>query len=286
MLTGVVPDHPTAADHFSLIPTWILGGNDQFGTCGPVSVANARLLVTSYLTGTPQRVTTSDVFDLYRRSGNPNFDPATGADDNGVDLQTMLEAVHSGGLAGVECAAFARVDFTSMEELRAAVAIFGSVIYGVNLEVDQQNQTGNGLWDFSQSADWGGHAVMSGRYTESPQDRTGVITWADVVDMTDAFMSHQVEEAWVVIWPEHFGTTEFQQGVNQAQLAADYEALTGQPFPVAPPTPAPGPTPDPGRVPDAIDTAFADTAHAWLNHHALRHTMRTALKTWLQGRGL
>src|ERR1019366_2542785 len=36
-----------------------------------------------------------------------------------------------------------------------------------------------------------------------------------------------VEEAWVVIWPEHLATTTFEQGVDQALLAADYQALTG-----------------------------------------------------------
>ena len=37
-----------------------------------------------------------------------------------------------------------------------------------------------------------------------------------------------VSEAWVAIWPKQLGTAEFEQGVDQAQLAADYLALTGQ----------------------------------------------------------
>ena len=39
-----------------------------------------------------------------------------------------------------------------------------------------------------------------------------------------------VEEAWVVVWPEHLGTREFEQGVDLAQLKADYQALTGGPL--------------------------------------------------------
>ena len=85
-LTGVVPAHPASADDFSLISDWGMYANDQFGDCGPVSVANQRKLVTKYLTGTEVSVTINDVFDLYRRSGNPTFDPNTGADDNGVDI--------------------------------------------------------------------------------------------------------------------------------------------------------------------------------------------------------
>ncbi len=247
--TGVVPAAPPATDYFNRVPTWILGANDRFGTCGPTSVANDRLQVTTYLTGTPQVGTDDDVFDLYRRSGNPNFDPATGADDNGVNMQTMLEAVVSGGFAGTKALGFAQVDHTNLEEMRAAIAIFGSLLLGVVLEVPQQSQTGQRLWDYVPGAVWGGHAIMNGRYS-TPDGRTGVISWQLVVDATDAFLMHQLDEAWVVIWPEHLGSVAFLQGVDLATLAADYEALTGRPFPaVVPPTPTPTPPPPPTPTP-------------------------------------
>lgn len=41
-----------------------------------------------------------------------------------------------------------------------------------------------------------------------------------------------VEEAWVAIWPEHLGTNGFEQGVDQAELAAAYQALTGSALPI------------------------------------------------------
>ena len=44
---------------------------------------------------------------------------------------------------------------------------------------------------------------------------------------TDGFWANGVEEAWVVIWPEHLGTKEFLEGVDLAELAADYQAMTG-----------------------------------------------------------
>jgi hypothetical protein len=83
-----------------------------------------------------------------------------------------------------------------------------------------------------------------------------VVTWAEVVGSTDAFWSHQVEEAYVVIWPEHLGTKAFLEGVDRQALASDFQALTGRPFPVQPaPTPVPVP-PVPGPVVDAADRAF------------------------------
>jgi hypothetical protein len=268
-LTGVRPSHSPTADHFAAIRTWVLGGNDRFGTCGPTSVANARRLITAYLAGAPDTFTDEQVFDLYRRSGNPNFDPATGADDNGVDMQTMCEALMSGGFAGVKPVCFAQVDATNLDDVRACEEIFGSVLLGVTLQDDQNVQTDTGLWHYSPSPTWGGHAIMSGRYTDpagTVDDRTGVISWRLVVDTADDFLVHQCDQVWVVIWPEHLGTKEFIEGVNLSVLAADYEALTGRPFPSVPqPVPVPDPVPSPG-VPTKVDLALAKDAHAWLDH--------------------
>ncbi len=229
-LTGTLPDNAPAVDHFARVDHWILGGNDRYGDCGPVSVANQRLLVTTYLTGKPQVASQAAIFDLYRRSGNPGFDPATGADDHGVVLQTMAEELTRGGIGGVRALAVARVDHTSFVELRAAISIFGSVLFGVNLETAQQAQTDRHLWDYvPYSGEWGGHAILGGRYREAP-DETDVVTWAEVVGMTDAFMDNQLEEAWAVIWPEHLRSAAFVAGLSVADLATDWQALTGTPM--------------------------------------------------------
>jgi hypothetical protein len=268
-LTGVKPAHSPTADHFAAIGTWILGGNDRFGTCGPTSVANQRRLITAYLSGKAEMYPENVIFDLYRRSGNPTFDPTTGAGDNGVDMQTMCEALMSGGFAGVKPVCFAQVDATNLDDVRACEEIFGSVLLGVTLQDDQNAQTDAGLWSYSPSPVWGGHAIMSGRYTDpagTADDRAGVISWAMVVDSTDDFLVHQCDQVWVVIWPEHLGTKEFQEGVDISVLAPEYEALTGKPFPGRPaPTPPPIPAPGPGVHSD-VDLKLAASLHAWLTH--------------------
>lgn len=289
VLTGAVPVHPVSVDHFSEVVDWGLYSNDRYGVCGPTSVANQRKLITRYLTGVESSPSQDDVFDLYRRSGNPQFDPATGADDNGVDMQSMCEALVSGGIGGVKALGFAKVDVSNLDEVRAAIAIFGSLLLGVNLETAQQVQTGRGLWDYAPSSEWGGHAVLAGRYTSA---KTGgdlaVITWADVVGLTDLFEQHQVEEAWVVVWPEHLGTAEFQAGVDVAALASDYLALTGRPFPAVVPPPAPGPQPAPSPV-DAADLALAPLLRRFVNEHHVSHELRQlagVAKAWLLDKGL
>lgn len=289
ILTGVAPDHPVAADHFSAVGDWGLYTNDRFGVCGPTSAANSRKLTTKIITGAEQSPTLADVYDLYRRSGNPNFDPATGADDNGVDMQTMCEAMLSGGLGGVRPLAFAKVDHNNLGEMDAAVDIFGFLLLGVSLQVAQQQQTDSYLWDYSQSADWGGHAVLNGRYKEDPTavaERRGTITWAMVVDMTDNFIDQQLDEAWVVIWPEFWNNPVFDRAVDKSRLADIYRQLTDRAFPVPTP-PAPTPTPQPTPAPSGANFQLdqevlthltrSAQAHsggnqsAWLNNHLRRY---------------
>lgn len=227
-----VPVHPGQADHFTQVTSWILGGNNEFGTCGPTGLANLRLLTTTYLTSKPVRASNTTIYDLYRRSGNPRFNPRTGAGDQGVVLQTMLEAAVRGGFGGVKPIAFARVDITDLDEVRAAVAIFGGLLFGADLTESQADQQ---VWDYTPDSDeWGGHAFMVGSYTSDAAPHhadLGEVSWAEVLGMTDEFYNRQVGEAWVVIWPEHLGSRQFVLGVDQSVLGSYYYQLTGRKLP-------------------------------------------------------
>ena len=276
-LTGVVPEHPATVDHLSRAGlAFGLYENDDFSDCGPTSVANLVRLVTSWLGGGMVAPTQNDVFDLYRRSGNPDFNPATDADDNGVDMQTMLEALLAEGIGGRKPVAFASVDHTDVDAVRAAVAIFGGVLFGVDLQEAQRDQTDARRWEYAPSPEWGGHAVMAGQY-EDPDgvgsDVLGVVTWAQQVECTDAFLAHQLDEVWVVIWPEHLTDAGFLAGVDVQALAADYQALTGRPLPI--PLPGPDPRPDPG----AASFPVAADLVARIDRVAARH--RLSPQTWL-----
>jgi hypothetical protein len=102
------------------------------------------------------------------------------------------------------------------------------------LDANQQEFAEGRAWtDVAGSPIDGGHAILGGGYTTAD---VKFITWAQETEFARSFWNGVVqgaplvEEAWVVIWPEHLGTTAFEQGVDQAQLAADYQALTGDPL--------------------------------------------------------
>jgi hypothetical protein len=269
ILSGVVPAHPATADHFGKL-TFGLYENDTYGDCGPTSVANLVRLVTGGLLGAEIIPSQEDVFDLYRRSGNPTFNPGNDEGDNGVDMQTMLEELLRNGIGDgkggkVKPLAFAKVDVMSDAELEAAVSIFGGVLWGVNLQVAQQAQTDATppKWDYKRSAEWGGHAVLDGAYGIGLED---VISWAKRVHTTAAFRANQLEEAWVVIWPWNLDHPAFQAGVDIEALAAAYEDLTGNVLPIPIPIPIPSPPPAPpapGAHPTPASLALWGEVRDW-----------------------
>ncbi len=265
-LTGIVPQVPAAEDYLAeLNGGWNMLGNDVAGDCVAVTWANVRRLVTTKLTAVPAYPTQDEVWSVYKTQ-NPDFNPNGAASgngpgsesDQGMDIQTLLEYLNkTGGPDGVKAAAFAQVDHSNTAEVKAAIALFGYVWTGINVQSVNMQEFNNGQpWDYSPSSALdGGHSVITGGYGPPGQGPLGgnqrFITWAAETSFTDNFWKHNVEEAWVVIWPEMLGLAEFLAGVDIAALATGYQAITGKPFPVAvtPPKPAP---PEPVPAPTIV----------------------------------
>ena len=256
-LTGIIPDHPISEDYLNTLQNWQMLGNDQYGDCVAVTWANMRRLVTATLSS-ENYPTMNQVIALYKTQ-NPNFP----TQDDGMDIQTCLEYLHSlGGPDGTKVVAFAKVDFSNMDEVRAALAIFGCLWLGINVQKVNMTEFDRGQpWDYIPgSPDEGGHSIIGGGYTGIASNDIRFITWGQETGFTDNFWNKQVEEAWAVIWPEQLGTIEFQEGIDLNLLAADYKALTGDDLPLTPtpqpPTPTPAPVPDPnapGCLPSALN---------------------------------
>lgn len=233
--------------------------------CVAVTWAHVRRLVTS-IARAEDYPSQDEVWTVYRTQ-NPDFDPngdaetnGPGSDaDRGMDIQTLLEyLVKHGGPDNTKAVAFAKVDPTNPDEVKAAIAIFGYVWTGIVVqEANQQDFADGRPWDYHRaSTDEGGHSVITGGYGPPGPGPLGgderFITWAEETSFTDAYWRRKVEEAWVVVWPEHLTHPAFLDGVDLAALAADYTALTGRPFPaVVPPVPAPVPSPPPSPTPAA-----------------------------------
>jgi len=233
-LTGHIPPHPGAVDYLAALNGgWQMLGNDQYGDCVAVTWANVRRLVSVTLKPPGSYPDQDQVFAFYKTQ-NPGFP----SDDNGMDIQTALEYLNTnGGPDGVRAVAFAKVDHHNVNEVRAAIAIFGYVWTGVQvLDANMDEFRANQPWDYvAGSPVDGGHSIVTGGYGPAGSGALGgderFITWAEETSFTDSFWSHEVDECWAVIWPEHLGTAEFEQGINMAQLSADYREITGHDLP-------------------------------------------------------
>jgi hypothetical protein len=234
--------YPNAVDYLARTgPGWNMLGNDIASDCVSVTWANARRLVTT-VTGKPSYPGQAQVWQFYQTQ-NTGFDPAGTAqtngpgsnEDNGMDIQTALEAlVTTGGPDGVKAVAFGAVDAKNIPQVKLALDVFGYLWTGINVLAANLTEFGNAQpWNYvAGSQNDGGHSVLTGGYGPQRPGALGgderFITWAQETSFTDLFWQSQVEEAWVCIWPEHLGTAAFQAGVNAQALAADFHQLTGR----------------------------------------------------------
>ena len=240
-------DIPVSADNLAPFSDWQVLGNDTWSDCVAVAWANTRRLVTSKLGLTELYPTLDEVLAFYKTQ-NPKFDPQGGSNDgpgsiadDGMIIQTGLEYLHNNkGPDGVAPIAFAKVDTTNMEDVEAALATFGSLWLGIvildNNYIEWKNHQPWAVNGSSQFKDR--HSVIAGAYNPNIH----FVTWGGVTNFTQDYWNGSVggtplvEEAWVVIWPEHVGTRRFMVGVDFQQLATEYQKVTGISFqfPVAP----------------------------------------------------
>lgn len=243
-----VPEHPAGKDdNLVKLDDWQVLGNDLAGDCNAVAWANTRRLVTATLAKQENYPDQDEVWAFYRTQ-NPDFDPHGSKDtdgpespaDAGMDIQTGLEHLHAhGGPDGAPVVAFARVDPTDLEEVEAAIAVFGSLWLGIFVLDANQTEFGeNRSWTDVRGAEIdGGHAVIGGGYVPESGRHKGTditfVTWGKETKFAPSFWNGSahgrrlVEEAWVVVWPEHLGSQQFLAGVDLDQLKADYHELTG-----------------------------------------------------------
>lgn len=280
----VVPEHPIASDPTAGV-AFGLDRNDEFGVCVPTGKDNYCRTVTKALTGVQRSMTQEQVFADYRTQ-NPGFDPALAwndprQEDNGMVIQDYLAMLAKRG----DILGFAKVDVSNDDLLTAAEYLFLGILWGVDLDVAQQSQTDRGTWDYvAGSPSWGGHCTVTPVY--SGDDRQRTVTWAELVWTTDAFRRRQLDEAWVILLPEHIANPGFRARYDLAKFAQAYTDITGRPFPVDVPPPPPPPPPPPVEPPPDAAGCLVTALRRFLASKACPGYLRKAAQDWLTSLGL
>jgi len=243
---------PPAEDWISQVPAWNMAANDRAGCC-TCSGAGHMVTQTEHY-GQAKDVTIADADTLKMYTALSGYNPKTGANDDGASLQDALNYWRKTGLAGYKIEAFAQIDASNLDLVRACISIFGAVYTGFNFPAGAMDQFDAGKpWTVpttkaGQKVD-GGHCVPFMAY-----DPTGFtcVTWGKAQKLDLAFYQKYFapeNDVWVAIdtdWLTRTGNSP--DGLDVATLNADYAALTGKPGPFTV-TPAPSPVPAPQPVP-------------------------------------
>lgn len=202
---------------------------DGLGDCTCACMGHQIQAFTAY-SGTEVTVTDADVLTAYEAVSG--YDPKTGANDNGANVQDVLAYWRKTGVAGHKILAFAELTgLHNFDAIKTALDLFGTVYLGVAVPASAMQQFDDGEpWTVVKGSPIeGGHAIPLQKFNESGDNELEIVTWARLQPLTKQWWNTYVEEAWVVItqdWLDAAGDTV--DGLDLAQLKADFTALTGE----------------------------------------------------------
>lgn len=209
VLTRVYDALKVPSDPTSLFP---MDGNDTLGDCTIAALAHA---ITTYrgMLGKKEIMAQQAVVKLYMH--------LTGGVDSGLNEIDVLNYWRKTAVAKDKILAFASVDPKNHTHVQQAIALFGGVYIGFQV---QQNC----IQDFDAHKPWtpgplttDGHAVFAVGYD---QNNVTVLTWGNTQQGTWAWWDECVDEAYAIVPPEAKNAT-FAPGFNVAQLEADLQAV-------------------------------------------------------------
>jgi hypothetical protein len=223
-------------------------GNDRLGDCMYAAAAHAD----NTFTGNVGTESTFDESVLER-----DYEKLSGG-DNGLDEGTLIQGWKD-GIAGVTAASILDaldIDTTDPATMRAAVYLFGGVLFMLDVP-DPWCDTANGdAWDVPATADQNnGHGTFI-----NGVDAAGnyhLLTWGGYRKLTPAGLKACDPSGFVVFSLRWFNAQGYApNGLHYAQLAAMWTAAGGKSLP---PSPFPAPTP-PSPTPIPVTGVIAEIA--------------------------
>jgi hypothetical protein len=229
-LTPVRPTPPANLTWYpknKVIPMYL---NDKIGCCGVSSMAHLIGVWTANAINNELVFDDSAVREAYSGitgSEGAAYDPATGANDNGVAMLDALNYYHRVGLGGRKNVGFVEVNAKSQLDVQLACWWYGGLYCGFDLPAAVEPT-------FSTSAPWtlgdkpptgawtpgslGGHAVEISSY--SPRGVT-CTTWDMYKSMDWNFFHTYCTECYAVFSLDWVYMNEAPNGINNQQLLRD-----------------------------------------------------------------
>jgi hypothetical protein len=288
---------PVKVDWGSGVTDWGMYLNDSLGDCTCADLGHTIKQTSLYGTKVEISVTDADVLKTYKAVSGYDGTPAT---DNGAVIQDVMSYWRKTGIGGHKSLAFAEVDITNLDEVYAAIEVFGSVHLGLNFPAFAMDQFNNGQpWDVqtTNAKIEGGHDVVGVGYDKA-QGTITVVTWGALQTVTLAFFKKYFEEGWIAILPEWVNVQGVNpEGIDLYGLGQQLHILTGDPnpfpapAPVPDPVPTPIPTPPPAPTPVPVsgsDALLWSQTKVWASqrHVSGNKAAAAAVNAWAKAKGL
>jgi hypothetical protein len=224
------PPAPPESNWLTGVKAWPMLANDTLGDCVEAASGHMIELWQSLTSPSAPVPTQAQIVSAY--SGAAGYVPGDPNTDQGTDMLTFLNYWRQTGVGGNKIAAYVSLKPGNLTELKQAIFLFGAAMIGVALPITAQSQpngwtvpgptTGDG-----SPGSWGGHCVPVGAYNESaaPERRNQLVTWGEVITMSDDFYRTYCDEAYAVIDPAWFDGSLAPNHFDMAALQADLAAL-------------------------------------------------------------
>lgn len=250
ILPGITP--PVSTNYAALAASALaqMYENDQLGDCVIAAVEHVKGVMVANQPATPPIFADPQTTAFY--SAACGYVPGKPNTDQGCDIQTVIDYwIANGAPVGTTPKPIGSlsIDPTNQNEIQTAIWLFQNILPGIELPdawVNPFPSASGFTWDVAGAPDpENGHCPPFIDYgpagpVVSTWGMTGIITWAAVAKYCVASAGG---EAHTVISQDTLNSASglAPNGLNWAQMVADFNALGGN---VAPPSPTP-PTPVP-----------------------------------------
>lgn len=197
----------------------IMGGNDRFGTCGPVSYAQFLKLSSSYTQAEPVVLSDDEIAGVYKAC-NPGWNGGSQG-DRGVIMSQLFNLMMRRGPRGIQLEQFFAINPNAFNNIRWSIRINGPAAFGVFLtDRDLQRTRSGDPWTDSGPGDPSmGHAITVYDYSGNTWEAE---SWGERQLMTTSWLEQRLEECYGFIHPYQFNPDGISfTGLDKQQMLTD-----------------------------------------------------------------
>jgi hypothetical protein len=183
--------------------------NDSLGDCTIAAALHMQMVWASVArAGSVPSFTDDDAIELYSAIGG--YVLGNASTDNGCVETDVLNYWKSSGMKGNRIAGYATIDVTNIDQLKAAVYVFGGAYIGIQVPSYIMQVPAGGSWSLTPGADKtieGGHAIPVVGYGSRG---VTILSWGTSYTFNYQFWADNCDEAYAVVdplWIEESGVS-------------------------------------------------------------------------------